>query len=251
MEEEKTKLREALFAFYFEEGEDRIPITSLLKQLNPIVEVWQNLRTLLEENVTMYDWSSGLKLVKIISYQGNPYLFIKESIWQYLIIDLNTKQVLTSEDVSALFNEEFFIQNLRERRADLKEEWILMYDFLDCQNVNKIIEYCLAHRDILELPNTIVCKYKIKEALTYLRIGLADKSIQLGFQTPDQFLYEFLNLHLDLTPWGMQDAHHRLGMKKMKEMLAKVKEAKIPLSFVPQEFLEENTIMRKLERKEE
>ncbi len=250
MEEEKTKLREALFAFYFEEGEDRIPITSLLKQLNPIVEVWQNLKTLLEENVKMYDCFSGLDLVKIFSYQGNTYLFIKEMIFHYFIINLNTKQVLTEKDVTALFNEEFFIQNLRERRTNLEERWILIYDFLDCQNANKIVEYCFSYEDILKLPNSIVCEYKIKDALTYLRIGLADKSIQLGFQTPDQFLYEFLNLNLDLTPWEMQDAHHRLGIEKMKEMLAKVKEAKIPLSFVPQEFLEENTIMRKLERKE-
>lgn len=250
MEEEKTKLREALFAFYFEEGEDRIPITSLLKQLNPIIEIWQNLRTLLEENVTMYDWSSGLDLVKIIPYQGNTYLFIKEMILHYLIIDLNTKRVLKEKNVSALFNEEFFIKNFRERKTDLKERWILMYDFLDCQNIDKIIEYCLAHEEVLKLPSSIVCKYKIKDALTYLRIGLADKNIQLGFQTLDQFLYEFLNLNLDLTPWGMQDAHHRLGIEKMNEMLSKVKEAKIPLSFVPQEFLEENVIMRKLEKEE-
>lgn len=248
MDEEKTKLREALFTFYFEEGEDRIPITSLLKQLNPIVEVWQNLRTLLEKNVTMYDWSSGLDLVKIISYQGNTYLFIKENMWSYIIININSKKVLTKEEVTFIFSKEFFVQNLEEEPT-LNEDWL---DWCyQCRNANKIVEYCLSYEDILKLPNSIVCEYKIKDAITYLRIGLSDKSIQLGFQTPDQFLYEFLNLNFDLTPWGMQDAYHRLGIEKMKEMLAKVKEAKIPLSFVPQEFLEENTITRKLERKEE
>ena len=47
-------------------------------------------------------------------------------------------------------------------------------------------------------------KYKIGEALTYFCINFTDKDIQIGFKTPDQFLYETLHFSYDLIPCPIQ-----------------------------------------------
>ena len=77
------------------------------------------------------------------------------------------------------------------------------------------------------------CRLNHSQAWTYLFIDFANASVQLGFQTPDQTLYEQLFLNYDLTPCGMQDAVNKIGREKIKEIFSKVGNIKIPIEFIP------------------
>ncbi len=242
MEDEKTKLRDALFNKYFENGEDRVEILEVLDQLQPTIKMWESLDALLKESIEDYEWFDGVKMVRFISYQGVDYLVIKIRMFKYFMVDIKKKKVLTKEDVVSLFTEDFFTTNFKERKLKSKSHYLVMYYFLECkQNLEELVAFCEANQEYLEMPNSIYCRFEIGEAWTYLDINMSTKEIQLGFQTPDQTLYDFLHFGIDLTPWGMQDAQQRMGVEKMREICEKVKEIKIPKSCIPSFSGEEKT----------
>lgn len=250
---DKEKLREQLLKFYFIE-EDRIPITSLVEKITPIMKIWEGLRKVLVGNVEYFADFSDIEMVKIIPFQDTSYLFIKTGLWEYFIINLDSKEVLNESIVKKIFNESFFIENFNELRAESEEDFLGVYIFLGCKSKDRIIDFCLEYEDTLTRTNKIVCDYTIEDAWTYLSLDLASGSGQLGFQTPDQFLYECLHFNLDedLTAWGMQDAHQSMGIEKTKEILEKIKKFQIPISCIPIKFLNQEWVaqIRKLELKE-
>ena len=101
------------------------------------------------------------------------------------------------------------------------------------------------NQEILTLPTRIYYKLGDNNAWTYLSIDLANGTAQLGFQTPDQFLYEQLFLNSDLTPSSMQDAISKIGVDKMREMFSRVKDIQLPETVIPTIFFEKNMILSK------
>ncbi len=243
MEDAKVKLRDALFSKYFLNGEDRVAILQVLEQLQPTIKMWESLDALLKKTIKNYEWFDGIEMVRFISYQKIDYLVIKLRMFKYFIVDTKKKKVLTKEDVASLFTEDFFVTNFKERKLKSKSQYLVMYYFFECkQNLEELVAFCEANQKYLEMPNSIYCRFEIDEAWTYLDINMSTKEIQLGFQTPDQTLYDFLHFGIDLTPWGMQDAEDRMGLEKMREICEKVKEIKIPKSCIPSISSEERTI---------
>lgn len=135
------------------------------------------------------------------------------------------------DEVKNIFDEKSFCESFDENSFD---------EIFFASNVNEIISYYHANKNILEIPNRIHCEFEIGEAITYFTINLVNNSGQLGFQTPDQSLYDHLFFDAYLNPWRMQDCLEKIGFERTKEMFAKLKEIKIPKYYVPSYFLDEN-----------
>lgn len=85
-------------------------------------------------------------------------------------------------------------------------------------------------------------------------VDFVNAAAQMGFQIPDQFLYEQLFLNYNLLPSRMQDVKGKIGVERMHEMFEKIKKIIIPKEVIPddlyQQFLiQYNTENQKLERK--
>lgn len=249
MEEEKTKLRDALFRKYFE-VENSVNIVEVLEQLKPLIKIWGSLDTLLKQTIKDYEWFDGVEIVRFVTYQGVEYFIIKMRMFKYFIVDIKEKKVLTKENVASLFTEDFFVNYFEEIQLEMKSDYIVMYHFLECkQGLEELLGFCKDKQEYLEMPNRIYCRFEINDAWTYLNINISTKEIQLGFQTPDQTLYDFLHFGIDLVPWGMQDAQQKVGLEKMKEICEKVKYINIPLSSLPVYAGKEEIIKRERNRK--
>ena len=158
-------------------------------------------------------------------------------MWKYVIIDVDEMKNISREEFETLFNEQFFIDNFDERREG--EFFHDFYQVVKYQgDIQELLNFYLDNENIFNMPNQIHCKMNEKDAWTYLFIDLANASAQMGFQTPDQTLYEQLFLNYDLTPYGMQDAVNKMGKEKIEEIFSKMKDIEIPIDCIPQELLE-------------
>lgn len=244
--DKKTELRNKLFESYFQVGSG-ISLEEFMKNTTFITNCWEELHRILEQHVEYFDVYSSLSEIKKINYQEHDYLIIKIISWNYLMIDLESNQVIEEESSKKLFTEEFFIHNFNERKFENKNSFD-MYSFEDYEgDIADVINFYYLNQEILTLPTRIYYKIGDKNAWTYLSIDLANGKVQLGFQTPDQFLYEQLFLHADLTPSRMQDATSRIGMDKMKEMFCRIQDIQLPEEVIPTIYYEKNIILPKNE----
>ena len=144
---------------------------------------------------------------------------------------------ISREEFEKLFDEQFFIDNFDER-----SEGEFFHDFYHVVkyqgDIQELLNLYFNNENIFNMPNQIHCKMNEKDAWTYLFIDLANASAQMGFQTPDQTLYEQLFLNYDLTPYGMQDAVNKIGKEKIEEIFSKIKDIEIPIDCIPQELFE-------------
>lgn len=237
IKEERDKLRNALFEKYFEVQDNYIKFEDLINKLTHITVIWQDLNNLLVKNSKDFDNRWKLEMLKEENYNGKDYLIIKKIFWEYLIIDLNEKRVLSKEEIVEKFNDKVFNDNFYEEKCD-EDDYPKMYKFLKYSgNVQQLLELYNKNSDILNIYPRIRYQLNIGEAWTGIIINLADYSVQLHFQTPSQFLYEHLFFSGDLTPDRAQDAQEKIGLERMKEIFEKTKEIPIPISVIPKEYL--------------
>ena len=237
----KDRLRNKLFDKYFE-VESGIPLALLNERLSLVRNVWCSLRKLCEESIEHFDYFSSLDAIKMVDLKGSNYLILKLNIWKYVIIDtINNKNI--SDDVfKNCFDEKFFIDNF----AEFSFEELELDDNTDITNVCNLISYngdvrtlinfYKENKDVLDLPNFFKYQLGDKNAFTYLFIDFAGYNSQIGFQTPNQFLYEHLFLNPDLTPSTMQDAQECIGVVMMKKMFDKIPFINIPETALPKEL---------------
>lgn len=237
MDKKAVNLRSELFEKYFE-NQDGILLFELMEKLKYIINIWKELHNKLEINSEDVNKYTRIELIERIKHNNRDYLIIKFMPWNYLIIDLNTQKVLSSEDVSNIFNEDFFVQNYNEKYIQDNTNNISIYWFYTLSgNITNLINFYLENIEIFNLPKNILYKIFIGEAWSYLSINLSNGNIQLGFQTDDQLLYERLFLNADLTPFGLQDAYSKIGKEKMKEMFSRIKNIIIPFDIIPEDLL--------------
>lgn len=224
----KKELRQKLFAKYFE-NKNGILVTDLIKNVSSISHSWQELHKLLEQNVKYFDSYSNIEMIKQVTYNSTNYLVIKLNIWKYIILDLDKKENIDRERLQQL-KKDFFIKNSLERDCYNLEDLLQIrkYD----GDVLNLISFYYQNKDIFEIKPKIYYKIKIDSAWTYFVIDFPNLTAQLGFQTPDQFLYEQLFLKSDLTPSPMQDAQSRMEIAEMQEMFDKIRLIKIPIQII-------------------
>lgn len=235
---DKVLLRDMLFQKYFE-IEDGVSVKDLNDKLSFIPEVWGNLRALCEKNMRRFDRFSSLEKIKMIEHNQKKYLILKLRMCRYLIIDLDRMVSISREEFQNEFNEEFFISNFGE--TSVGDDCFDFFYLLDKYqgDVQELLDFYMENIDVLNLSSRLYCKLDEQDAWTWLFIDYANASSQLGFQTPDQTLYEQLFLNYDLTPFGMQDAINKMGIDKMREIFSKVSDIKIPKECIPADLYEQ------------
>jgi len=247
---EKAILRNKLFNKYFE-IEEGIPAIDLLDKLSFIKEVWEQLHILCATNIKHFHPYSSLDSCKIIEHNKKKYLILKLRCWRYVIIDIEKKENITQEQLINEFYENFFVENFDEQK---EEDENIYYDLYNVSKYNgdidKLLDFYKENQDVLCLSTELYYKFNIDNAVTSFCIDFANARANMRFYTPDQFLYENLFLKYDLTPSPMQDAHEKIGIERMNEMLAKIKTIKIPAEYIPSDLYEQYiTIVNNNEKK--
>ena len=207
---------------------------------------------MLEENIDYFDEYSHLSIIKVLDYKGRKYLIIKLYSWDYIIVDIDDKHSIDESEFKSIFNEQFFIDNFSEKKVERGFELCDVSEYEG--DIQELLDFYIENKDILSLPSGIHYRHEINDALTYLNIDFVNESAQMGFQTPDQFLYEQLFLNYDITPLGLQDAHSRIGKDRMREMFERIRQIKIPKEVIPEKLYElylnqnsNNELKKKLE----
>lgn len=245
--DQAKELRDKLFESYFL-VENGIFLLDFMKNTNFIVNCWKDLHHILEQHIQYFDTCSSLSEIKKMNYHEKDYLIIKIRIWNYLVIDLESNQVVEKKNAKKLFTEDFFIHNFNEKKFENRDCFNMYYFESYDGDIIEVINFYQLNQEILTLPTRIYYKIGDNNAWTYLSIDLANGTAQLGFQTPDQFLYEQLFLKSDLTPSRMQDAISKIGMDKMREMFSRVKDIQLPEAVIPTIYYEQNIIPSKNKR---
>jgi len=233
---DKDLLRDTLFQRYFH-IEDGILVSDLVEKLDFIPEVWKQLHLLCEKNIRHFDSFSSLEQCKMVMHNQKRYLILKMRMWRYLIIDVGTMKTITQTDFENEFDENFFVNNFGEIKEDSEIPYTSLYRMEKYNgDIEELIKFYLANKYILSLSSNLHCKLNVGNAWTWFYIDFVNASAQIGFQTPNQFLYEQLFLKYDLTPYPMQDAQQKMGIEKMQQIFAQVKDIKIPKECVPSDL---------------
>lgn len=238
MDQNKTELRNNLFEKYFE-VEDGILLSDLVESTTLITNTWNSLHNILKECIDDYDNWRHLEDIKEIEYKNKKYLIVKVMSREYVVIDLETKKILSKEEVVSKLEEQLFVENFNEMKDMYKFYW-----FLNGKKEHKIIDYYKKNKEVLNYPTRIFYKINMGDVYTFLSIRL-NEGIQLSFQGKNQILYETLFINSDLTPYGMQDTKSRIGVEKMREMFDRVPNIKIPREYIPKEYLENGLVKEK------
>lgn len=236
---EKTELRNQLFNKYFD-IEDGVLATDLVDKLSFIPELWKKLHILCENNIQYFDAWSTLEKFKVLNYKQKKYLILKLRMFQYVIIDIEKMENITEEEFNEKFDESFFVDNFDEIKSKDNKTLFNLYHINKYNgDVQKLIDFYMENRNLLELSTELHYRLDIDEAWTFFFIDFANAEAQMGFQTLDQFLYEHLFLKYDLTPLRMQDAQEKIGVTRMQEMFEKIKDLKIPIEVIPKDLYQQ------------
>lgn len=228
---EKTELRNKLFEKYFE-VENGVLATDLVDKLSFIPKLWEELRALCQKNIKYFEWPCTLHKFQIVEHKQRKYLILKLGMLEYVIIDLEKMANISEVEFRSEFDEDFFITYFDETKEE--EDYFPVYNLFSYDgNVQELVDFYTKNHDLFALSTYLYYRLDEGEAWTYFYIDFANPNAQIGFQTADQFLYEQLHFKYDLTPFGMQDAHEKMGIEKMQEMLTRIKDLRIPVKAIP------------------
>lgn len=235
----KTELRNKLFDKYFENN-DGILATELLERLSFISDTRKHLHKLCLKNIKQFHPFSKLFKIGIFEINKSNYMILQMGNGMYTIINLNTGQNISKEELRDNFDEDFFINNFNDVKLDYDMPFYELY-FIHKYNgdINELVSYYNENKDVLSLTTELTYRFNIDETFTYFYIDFANARAQLSFETKDQYLYEQLFLNYDLTPANWQDAHAKIGVDRMKEMFKEIKNIKLPKEVIPIDLLEE------------
>lgn len=231
---EKEILRNQLFDKYFE-VKNGVPVVDLVDILSFIPELWKRLHILCENNIKHFNSFSNLEKFKLIDYKEKKYLILKIRMFKYIIIDIVKMENISEEQFRSEFDENFFVGNFDEIKDG--RDLFSMYDLIRYHgNVQELVDFYNENKELLCLSTELHYRIQIGRAWTYFYIDFANATAQMGFQTPDQFLYEQLFLRYDLSPSRMQDAQGKIGVERMYEMFEEIKKIIIPKEVIPDDL---------------
>ena len=240
---DKESLRNLLFQRYFQ-IENGILISELVEKLSFIPEVWKKLHFLCENNIEYFDCFSSIEKIKVLEHNRKKYLIIKLRMWQYVIIDMEKMENITQTEFITEFNENFFVNNFDEIKEDDERVYSSLYRIEKYEgDVQELVDFYTENQSILCLSSKLYYRLESENAWTWFHIDFVNADVQMGFQTPDQFLYEQLFLKYDLTPCRMQDAQQKIGIEKMQEFFEKIKSITIPIECIPSDLYQQYLIL--------
>lgn len=215
-----TLIKEVLLKKYFDVKEG-IELEEFLEKIEEVKNVWQEFHHILRNQIKYFYKQEIVKGIKMIVRENQSYLFIRLHAWDYLVINIETKQVVNKEKANSLFNQAFFIENFSEEEQK--------YLFLNtCQNPEVIVNFYLENESILNQSPSFCYSIGNAEANSYLYVDFVGKNSHIGFFADKEGLKEQYF-------WEKQTN---------KELADKIMKIKIPYSFIPNEILEEEMMKR-------
>ena len=239
----KDLLRDILFKKYFQ-IEDGVLISDLVDKLSFMPEVWKQLHLLCEENIKYFDSYSSLEKCKLLEHRERNYLILKLRMWRYVIIDIDKMENITQDEFENQFDENFFVNNFNESKEEDSCFYLYQLDKYK-GNIKELVHFFVDNLDVLSLSSELYYSLTEDDACTYFYVDFINANAQMGFETKNQYLYEQLFLKYDLTPYGMQDAQHKMGREKMIEIFEKIKDIRIPIECIPNDLYQQYLIQCK------
>lgn len=232
----KDILRDKLFQKYFQ-LDNSINLKDLLDKLKFIPNAYSILLNLCKKNIRGFDSFSSLDSFKMINYNRKRYLVLEVRMWRYIIIDIDELKCVTRNEFERDFDLDFFTSNFDNCDDDL---FSCIYR-LDKYNgdLNELISFYNKNQDVFNFSSQLFYKLPENDAWTWVHVDFINRKVQMGFQTPDQLLYEQLFLNYDLTPYGMQDAVQKMGIEKMQEIFSLMNDVKIPIDSIPSDLYQQ------------
>lgn len=205
---DKITLRDTLFQKYFQ-IEDGILISDFMDKLSFIPETWNELHLLCESNIKYFDSFTSIEKCEMLELHQKKYLILKLKMWKYIIID-----VAKMENINDIEFDE-----IKEENGSIYSSLYQLEKYEG--DVQKLVNFYIENQNTLCLSSKFYYRLEEGNAWTWFRIDFVNANAQMGFQTPDQFLYEQLFLKYDLTPCKMQDTQQKMGIEKCEKFLEK------------------------------
>lgn len=210
-----TLIKEVLLKKYFDVKEG-IELEEFLEKIEEVKNVWQEFHHILRNQIKYFYKQEIVKGIKMIVRENQSYLFIRLHAWDYLVINIETKQVVNKEKANSLFNQAFFIENFSEEEQK--------YLFLNtCQNPEIIVNFYLENENILKQLPYFFYSIGNVEANSYMYVDFVEKNSHIGFFADKEGLKEQFF-------WEIQPN---------KELEDKIMKIKIPYDLISKEMLEE------------
>lgn len=141
-----NELQSEVFKNTFTMNIDGISLKDTITKLNNRINVWKNFYKLLGDVLDPIDKRFSVMNVSKVSYKKGKYLFIKISLWYYVVIDLDNKKTIGEDEAKQIFNEKFFKDNLLETDGLID---YYSFDSLNDDVTSKVIDYYIEYEDIL------------------------------------------------------------------------------------------------------
>lgn len=233
---DKTILRDKLFQKYFQ-VDNGVNLKDLLDKLKFIPDTYSILLDLCKKSVRGFDSFSSLNSFKMINYNQKRYLVLEVRMWRYIIIDIDELKCISQIEFERDFDLDFFTNNFDNCDDDI---FPCIYR-LDKYNgdLKELISFYNKNQEVFNLPSQLYYKLSENDSWTWVQVDFINQNIQMGFQTPDQLLYEQLFLNYDLTPYGIQDAVQKMGIDKMNEIFSMMNDVKIPIESIPNDLYQQ------------
>lgn len=219
-----------------------IPLQEIIENSIELREVWTNFHHIIRNNVKNFYKTNIVKKIVVCSLEKKDYLIIKLHNWDYLILDTFSERYIGKEEVSSLFNESFFIENFGEER---KAEFPYLF-INSCRNPKEILDFFVQYKSFL-LANSVI-QYQWSEKENFLSLDFDTKNNFLGLEifskeSPVRNQYFF---DCNLYPLNYQYLEDNLGKKEALEILKAIQNLSIPYQYIPEEYLKNSTIRKRV-----
>ena len=193
-----NELHSEVFKNTFTMNIDGISLKDTIVNLNDRINIWKNFYKLLGDVLDPIDKRFNVMNVGKVSYKNGKYLFIKISLWYYVVIDLENKRTINEEEAKKIFDVKFFKDNLLETDGLLD---YYSFDSLSDDVTSKVIDYYIEHENILIDKKSIrIPILDTDEVFGYLIIYFDKDEVMIGIngKMNGRCNYLFLNNNLKI-----------------------------------------------------
>lgn len=215
-----------------------ISLVEVIDRLDKYIDVWDKIFNVLIESSEDIDKYSSLRGINLINKDGVNFIFIKLDIWDYIIIDIDSEKVLSKEQILLIFDEEFFINNLGEKRIGIDN-----YYFTEVlEHKVKYILYTYINNEELLNMNPFISYYICEDNKRVgIEINLIKGTVTLCFNDLGSGRANYLFFDKKLKPIGVSNPSG--NMDELKKIADKFKGIMLPLSVV-KDYLDINELKK-------
>ena len=195
-----NELQSEVFKNTFTMNIDGISLKDTIVNLSDRINIWKNFYKLLGDVLDPIDKTFNVMNVKTINYKDGKYLFIKISLWYYVVIDLDNKKTISEEESKQLFDEKLFKDNFLETEGLMD---YYSFDQLSDEVASKVIDYYIEYEEVLTDKKSIrIPILDTEEVFGYLIIYFDKDEVLLGINGKKEGRCNYIFLNKDLKVYG-------------------------------------------------